>query len=147
MEIKDIIALINAVSESKLIKFSYEEKDIKLSFKKTQDENLSPVTPVQKTEQAESPSAKPRALSDSLIETKGEVITSPMVGIFYSAPSEGAEQFASVGDKVKKGQIIGIVEAMKLMNEIESPYDGTVTEIFVKDKDMIGYGQELMRIV
>ncbi len=76
----------------------------------------------------------------------GEYITSPMVGTFYEAPSEGAEPYISVGDTVKKGQVIGIVEAMKLMNEIESPLDGIVEEILVKNKEMVGFEQELVKV-
>ncbi len=74
----------------------------------------------------------------------GEYITSPMVGTFYAAPGEGQEPFVSVGDVVKKGQVIGIVEAMKLMNEIEATCDGVVEKIMVEDKAMVGFGDELM---
>lgn len=77
---------------------------------------------------------------------EGEYITSPMVGTFYSSPNEGAEPFISVGDTVKKGQVIGIVEAMKLMNEIESPYDGVVEKILVENKAMVGFGDELVLV-
>ncbi len=66
-----------------------------------------------------------------------------MVGVFYAAPSEGAEPFVVPGDRVKKGQTLGIVEAMKLMNEIESDCDGVVTEICVRNGDMVEYGQAL----
>ena len=76
----------------------------------------------------------------------GDEIKAPLVGTFYVAPSEGAEPFVSVGDKVKKGQVIGIVEAMKLMNEVESEYDGTVAAILVENGEMVEYGQPLMVI-
>ena len=76
----------------------------------------------------------------------GDEIKAPLVGTFYVAPSEGAEPFVSVGDKVKKGQVIGIVEAMKLMNEVESEYDGTVAAILVENGEMVKYGQPLMVI-
>lgn len=75
-----------------------------------------------------------------------QVVTSPLVGIFYSASSPGAEDFVKVGDRVKKGQILGIIEAMKLMNEIESEYDGVVEAILVKNEDVVEYGQPLFRI-
>ena len=76
----------------------------------------------------------------------GNVINSPLVGTVYLAPEEGAKPFVQVGDTVKKGQVVAIVEAMKLMNEIESDFDGTVTEILVKNGQAVEYGQPLFRI-
>jgi len=76
----------------------------------------------------------------------GNVVVSPLVGIFYSASSPEAEPFVKVGDRVKKGQVLGIIEAMKLMNEIESEYDGIVEAILVKNEEMVEYGQPLFRI-
>lgn len=69
-----------------------------------------------------------------------------MVGTFYSSSSPEAESFVKVGDTVKKGQVLGIVEAMKLMNEIESEYDGVVEEIMVGNEEVVEYGQPLFRI-
>ena len=69
-----------------------------------------------------------------------------MVGVFYAASSPDAEPFVKVGDQVKKGQILGIIEAMKLMNEIESEYDGIVEAILVKNEDVVEFGQPLFRI-
>ena len=70
-----------------------------------------------------------------------------LVGTFYAAPAEDAESFVKVGDRVEKGQTLGIVEAMKLMNEIESDYSGTVAEILVNNQEGVEYGQPLFRIV
>ena len=72
---------------------------------------------------------------------------SPLVGTFYAAPADDAESFVKVGDRVEKGQTLGIVEAMKLMNEIESDYSGTVAEILVNNQEGVEYGQPLFRIV
>ena len=69
-----------------------------------------------------------------------------MVGTFYTAPSVDAEPFVKVGDVVKEGQTIGIVEAMKLMNEVESEYDGTVAAILVENGEMVEYGQPLFKV-
>ena len=80
--------------------------------------------------------------SDANIKT----INSPLVGTFYAAPSPDDAPFVSVGDTVKKGQVIGIVEAMKLMNEIESDHDGVITEIMVNNGDMVEYGQVLVKV-
>ena len=71
---------------------------------------------------------------------------SPLVGTFYAAPSETADPFVSVGDTVKKGQTLAIVEAMKLMNEIESDFDGIVEEILVENGQPVEYNQPLFRL-
>ncbi len=76
----------------------------------------------------------------------GNIVNSPLVGRFYVAPAEDAEPFVKVGDTVKKGQVLAIVEAMKLMNEIESDYDGVVTEILADNGEGVEYGQPLFRI-
>ena len=76
----------------------------------------------------------------------GNMIVSPLVGTFYASPAPDAENFVKVGDHVKKGQVVGIVEAMKLMNEIESEFDGVVEEILVSNEDTVEYGQPLFRI-
>ena len=77
---------------------------------------------------------------------KGTPITSPMVGAFYAAPSPGAKPFVKVGDTVSAGQVVCIVEAMKLMNEIESDVSGKITQICVEDGQSVAYGQVLMYV-
>lgn len=74
------------------------------------------------------------------------VIKSPMVGTFYASSSPKAESFVKIGDKVKKGQVVCIVEAMKLMNEIEAEFDGEIIEICKKDEDMVEYGEVLFKV-
>ena len=76
----------------------------------------------------------------------GKIMTSPMVGTFYLKPSPNAEPYVKVGQNVKKGDVLCIIEAMKLMNEIESEYDGVVEEILVKDAECVEYGKPLFRI-
>lgn len=77
---------------------------------------------------------------------KGTAITSPMVGAFYAAPAPGAKPFVKVGDVVSAGQVVCIVEAMKLMNEIESEVSGKITQICVEDGQSVEYGQVLMYV-
>lgn len=79
-------------------------------------------------------------------EENYKVIKSPMVGTFYSKPSPDKDAFVKVGDNVKKGQVVCIVEAMKLMNEIESEFDGEIVEICVNDGDVVEYGMPLFKI-
>jgi acetyl-CoA carboxylase biotin carboxyl carrier protein len=86
-------------------------------------------------------SVKPEAPKPAPLEVK-----SPMVGTFYKAPEPGAKAYVSVGDRVSKGQIVCIIEAMKIMNEIESEYSGVVREILVQDAQPVEYGQVLFRV-
>jgi acetyl-CoA carboxylase biotin carboxyl carrier protein len=86
----------------------------------------------------DAPAAAPRA--------KGLEIKSPMVGTFYSSPEPGAKPYAAVGTRVSKGQVVCIIEAMKIMNEIESEYDGVVTEIVAENAHAVEYGQVLYRV-
>ena len=79
-------------------------------------------------------------------EYDGNLVVSPLVGTAYLAPSEDSAPFVKVGDTVKKGQTLAIVEAMKLMNEIESDYDGVVSEILVANEETVEYGQPLFVI-
>ena len=139
MEIKDILTLIQAVSDSKLTSFTYEEGDTKIAFE------------VNKNQQVVTQTIDMKPQTVEVNESKGtqedyQYITSPMVGTFYEACSEDSKPFIEVGDIIKKGQIIGIVEAMKLMNEIESPYDGIVEEIFIQNREMVGFEQVLVKL-
>ena len=83
---------------------------------------------------------------DETPEDKGHPITSPMVGTFYVAPGEGEEPFVKQGQRISKGQVVCIIEAMKLMNKIESEFAGTVTEVCVENGTTVEYGQTLMYV-
>ena len=155
MEMEKMIELIDAVSKSDLTGFKYEEEGIKLHLSKKENtcyvtENLSAPVNAVTTSAAE---IKKAAEGDQISGTSaeetpvGNVVESPLVGSFYAAPAEDAESFVKVGDRVEKGQTLGIVEAMKLMNEIESDYSGTVAEILVNNQEGVEYGQPLFRIV
>ena len=143
---EQVMKLIAAVSSANVDEFEYnnEEFSIRIAKKKakiaTVDASVAGV-PVQSA--AIMPEQNEEQPEEILY---GDEIKAPLVGTFYVAPSEGAEPFVSVGDKVKKGQVIGIVEAMKLMNEVESEYDGTVAAILVENGEMVEYGQPLMVI-
>ena len=89
------------------------------------------------------PVAAPAAPSAPVAE--GKTINSPIVGVFYAAPSPDSNPYVSVGQKISKGDTICIVEAMKCMNEIQSELDGEVTEVLVKDGDLVEYGQPLLQ--
>lgn len=144
MELENLVKLINAVSDSELTGFQYEENGVKLHLSKkggkVQAAQMLTTSPVNaEAVQTESPVREEKPVS-------GKVIESPLVGTFYVAPAEDAKPFVSVGDQVKKGQTLAIVEAMKLMNEIESEYDGTIEEVLVENGEAVEYGQPLFRI-
>ncbi len=154
MEIKEIIELIKAVSENSLTSFELEQGNTKISIKKKGPKVVrvagaagsgsgaaEEIVTVLDT-QAE-PAAAPQKTGDI---NSDKVITSPLVGTFYSASSPDAEPFVKEGDTVKKGQVLGIIEAMKLMNEIESEYDGVIEAVLVGNEEVVEYGQPLFRI-
>ena len=152
MEVKEIIELMKAMSENGMTGFELEEGDWKLTMKREKKIVAAAQTPVivqgagqtADVTAVESVSGDKEEKKVSGISEK--VITCPLVGTFYSSPAPDAEDYVKVGDTVKKGQVIGIVEAMKLMNEIESEYDGIVEEILVKNEETVEYGQPLFRI-
>ena len=156
MEVKEIIELMKAMSENGMTGFELAEGDWKLSMKREKKIVAAAQTPVvmQVPGQTMIQTADVTAMEKVSGETgekkmsgiSEKVISCPLVGTFYSSPAPDAEDYVKVGDTVKKGQVIGIVEAMKLMNEIESEYDGIVEEILVKNEETVEYGQPLFRI-
>ena len=80
------------------------------------------------------------------IEVKGEVIEAPMVGVVYLQATPDADPYVKVGDNVEQGDVLCIVEAMKLMNEIQAPFSGVITEVFVQNEEVVEYGQPLLRM-
>ena len=146
MELKNIIKLIHTVSESALSSFTLEEGDMKISLEARRDiqtVNISEGNP----QISAAVNVIPSAASTPEPEiAAGNLIKSPLVGTFYNAPSPDAKAFVQAGDMVKKGQVLGIVEAMKLMNEIESEFDGIVEEVLIGNEQMVEYGQPLFCI-
>ncbi len=142
MELEQLLKLIDAVSNSALSSLKYEEKGVKISLQKEGSRKASAVSTeyVQET----SPEVKREVKA---AKEEGNIIKSPLVGTFSVAPSEEAAPFVQVGDRVEKGQTIAIVEAMKLMNEIESEYAGEILEVLVENGEMVEYGQPLFRIM
>ncbi len=92
------------------------------------------------------PAVAPVAMPAAAPEPKGTEVTAPMVGVFYAAPAPGDEPFVHVGSKVKAGETLCIIEAMKVLNEVTAEADGEVLEICVADGDLVEFGSCLMRI-
>ena len=155
MDYQQILELVKEVSKAGLTNFEYTEGNIRIAMSCPQPEEriVVPATNLvlqeaagagaNTVETAVPAQQEPEQIAE---EKGGNVVKSPLVGTFYAAPSEDAQPFVKVGDTVKKGQTLAIVEAMKLMNEIESEFDGVVTEILVENEDNVEYGQPLFRI-
>lgn len=157
-EVKELIKLINT---SELAYFEYKSGDshIKMDKSLTRGANVSPNKEV-KSETVTEKIHSEKMISEVIDEVKeevkedkeepqdicGTIVTSPMVGTFYGSPSPDSDSFVKVGDNVKKGSVLCIIEAMKLMNEIESEVSGSVVQVLVKDGDMVEYGTPLFKI-
>ena len=160
MEFNQILELIKTISDSKVTSFTMEEGDKKITIKAgdkapqiVQMPAMQPqavAVPPMAMPQMVMPQTEVQATAVKSEETSADsnlkLVKSPLVGTFYCAPSPDDEPFVKVGDSVKKGQVIGIIEAMKLMNEIECEFDGIVEEIMVNNGDMVEYGQTIIKI-
>lgn len=146
MEFENLITLIKTVSSSDLTNFSMKDGDMKLSMGKEKKEMI--VTTQEGTVAIPASAAANKVMTQDNIEERisGQEVKAPLVGTFYSSSAPDAAPFVKVGDSVKKGQTLGIIEAMKLMNEIECEYDGTVEAILVENGQMVEYGQPLFVI-
>lgn len=144
MDYKDIKKLMDDMGQSKLSEVEIEFPDgTKVSLKKNEETKIVseiPQTAVSTPGQAETASKQEEK------KLEGNVVKSPMVGTFYSKSSPTAEPYVKIGSKVKKGDTLCIIEAMKLMNEIESEFDGEVVDILVHDEEAVDYGKELFII-
>ncbi len=146
MEYSKLLELIKTVSDSNISNFQYEEGNTKIHM--SSGDMFCESLP--KTIQNTSKEDNLLYVNEDTMELSNEfdkkIVKSPLVGVFYSAPSEEARPFVNIGDTVKAGQTLAIVEAMKLMNDIESDYDGVVKKILVKNGDAVEYGQPLFVI-
>lgn len=153
MEYEQIKQLMEDMGNSKLSSLDIEFPDgIKIKMEKKEEkqviishevENDNTVLKVETTKENKI-SEEQKEVSNHI---EGTIVTSPMVGTFYMKSSPNSDPYVEVGSVVKKGDILCIIEAMKLMNEIESEYDGKIAEIFVKDGEPVEYGKPLFRIV
>lgn len=150
METDQIIRLIQEVSNSNLSSFKYEEDNFTIelykekkinqeAYKSLHEENMIYLKDDKESTRVEEKNKKDE--SDDK-----HIVKSPIVGTFYSSSSEDSAPYIEVGDRVKKGQVIAIVEAMKIMNEIESTVDGVVEEILVENQEVVEFGQSLVLI-
>lgn len=145
MEYKDIKEIVKDMGESKIDELKIEFPDgTKISMKKNEPKVLD--IPERETIPHIEGKENIEKLESKKEDLKYKDIKAPMVGTFYSKSSPTSKAFVKVGDKIKKGDVLCIIEAMKLMNEIESEFDGEVVEICKKDEDMCEYGECLFKI-
>lgn len=142
MEYEKIKQLMEDMGNSKLTAIDIDFPDgTKISMKKEEKQVVIENVVPEKETRIEGPQAK----QEKVVE-EGNVVKSPMVGTFYAKPSPNSEDYVTVGQKVKKGDVLCIIEAMKLMNEIESEFEGEIKEILVKDEEPVEYGKPLFII-
>ncbi|MFA7376584.1 MAG: acetyl-CoA carboxylase biotin carboxyl carrier protein [Acholeplasmataceae bacterium] len=145
MTIKELQTIIKDIENSPLMSLELEMVDFKLKLSKNKVEYIEKTETINKPSNNESNTNTNKKETESEINTK-ETIKSPLVGTFYRSSTNNGTPYVEVGQKVKKGDVICIIEAMKIMNEITCPYDGVVKEFLVSNTDAVGFDQALMVI-
>lgn len=174
MNIEELKSLLQAVADTGIQSFKYEENGVKISIQGKCSQPAQPMQMVQPMQMAQpmpmmqpvqmnmpmqdgqpmqavqpeqmAQAVQPMQAAEGTADDGTEEILSPLVGIFYAAPAEDAAAFVKAGDTVQKGQTLAIVEAMKLMNEIEAEEDCVITEVLVKNAQAVEFGQPLFRM-
>ncbi|MDD3212350.1 MAG: acetyl-CoA carboxylase biotin carboxyl carrier protein [Eubacteriales bacterium] len=148
MNIKEIKALASVLTQSDLTALEYSEGEMHIRLERAP----KPIAPIM-TAAPYAPAAIPVAAPEQALAEDGNdfnnlcEVKSPMVGVFYAAPSPDANPFVKVGDMVEKGQIVCLIEAMKLMNDIVAPVTGRIVDICTQNGAVVEYGQTIMKIV
>lgn len=145
-ELDYIEKLVNMVSESNLTELTLEDVDKAIVIKKENTVVTAQTVMPQMVAAPAAPAPAEQKAEPKEETPKGTPVTSPMVGTYYSSPSPGAKKFVEVGSTISTGQVVCIIEAMKLMNEIESEVSGKITKICVEDGQAVEYGQVLMYV-
>ena len=148
-EVKELISIVNS---SVLTNFELNMDNVSIKMSKNKEAINSQITQHTVSDIQTSPIQMQTmdivtpTVSEMPMEQSGNIVKSPIVGTFYAAPGSDKPSFVKIGDKVKEGDILCIVEAMKIMNEIPSPYTGEIAEIYVSNEELVEYGQSLFRI-
>lgn len=138
MNLDKIEKLVKIIENSSMLDFSIQEGDVKIKMSRRGSVG-APAAPM-------SVSTQGVDTVESIDSEDESYITSPIVGTFYSAPSPDAKAFVKIGDRVKAGQTVCILEAMKLMNEIESDYDCEIEAVLASNEQKVEYGQPLFKV-
>ncbi len=146
MNLKNIRELVRLLEHSNLTVLEVSEADTKIHLEKSPAPQQAQDLPVYKPQQQEAPAVAIKA-PDGAVDFNNIIeIKSPMVGVYYSASSPDAKPFVSVGSKVKKGDVLCIIEAMKLMNEITAEVDGEIVDVCVENGQVVEYAQILFKV-
>ena len=157
MDFDEITKILEMMREHELSEFELERDNFKLRIRKHAGGQRGPASAYSAPTHAAIPAAGPATgvptsapaapeLTEAEEEMELAVVKSPIVGTFYRAPEPGAKPFAEVGEVVKKGQVLCIIEAMKLMNEINAEVDGEVVKVYVENSQAVQYGERLFAI-
>ena len=153
MNLDEIKNLLSLIREHELTEFEYEQDGLKLRVKKAGQEVVYAAPPIMASAPVTAPAALAAApapvAAPTPIEAPGvelAVVKAPLVGTFYSAAEPGARPYANVGDRVKKDQVLCIIEAMKLMNEIKCDCDGEVSAVYVQNGQAVQFGERLFAV-
>ena len=145
MDLEKIEGLVKIIENSSLTEFTIKEGDVKITMSKLDHPPV--VAPGMPMAAAPLPQAPAEDVKEEEAQEEEKLfITSPIVGTFYSAPAPDAPAFVKVGDQVKNGQTVCILEAMKLMNEIQSDFDCEIEAVLVSNEQKVEYGQPLFRV-
>ncbi|MCP3762186.1 acetyl-CoA carboxylase biotin carboxyl carrier protein [Domibacillus sp. A3M-37] len=148
IKMSDFQEMVNIIDRSSVNVFTFEYEGMKMKLEKQpvlQDKDQKQEFNVSMPNQPTSHEQTNEASKDEVM-SKDEVITSPMVGTFYARANEDEDPFVQAGDAVEKGQVVCIVEAMKLFNEVQADMDGEIVEVLVQDGDVVEYGQPLFKL-
>lgn len=148
MDMKQIKALLQEFDASTLSKLKITQDAFSIELEKNIGVVAAPVmaAPIAVASAPVAPAAAAESSAPAAPVLSGDMIVSPMVGTFYSAPSPDSAPFVKVGDRIKKGQVIGILEAMKIMNELEAEFDCEVLSVLVSDAQSVEYDMPLFAV-
>ena len=151
MDIRKVKKLIEMLENSSLNEIVIKEGEESVKLVKSAGFNQAPQTVSAPPQVIDQPVTEQKLSEETNEEIKpktidGKSINSPMVGTFYSSPNPGADSFVKVGDKVSEGDVLCIIEAMKMMNEVKSDYNGVIKEILISDAEPVEYGEALFII-
>jgi len=149
MTLDEIKQLVDFIRERDLSEFELERADVKLRIKSGTVVQTMVAAPAVSVAAAPVVAAAPAVPSPAAVAPAGDdlaIITSPIVGTFYRAAEPGAKPFVDTGDTVRKGQVLCIIEAMKLMNEIDSEYEGEIVSVYVQNGQAVQYGERLFAV-
>ncbi len=138
-QLDDVLTLANYFQNSDMTFFEVKTDALNVCFKREQQLAATPITMTQAVYQVQTPTVKA-----DVIKSDETVIKAPLVGTYYSSNAPGAKPFVNVGDTVKKGDVIAIIEAMKVMNEIKAPTSGVVKSILVTNEAAVSFDETLM---